>query len=493
MSRTLTTKSVFSADIMSSGRRPSLTYIHQIIKRARENFFFKTYQDDHPKIDDKVVEDTCAAFTFYGKEKIPGFSELLKPADFEGSEWAQKYAALQAESTLNETDTRLKVDLAALSRAAVGLNMVQNSSAPEVASKFYEEAKSVLVIYLDSQLMSTLPEDAYSVFSAHSRYWEKHFYEDLKTLNCLPPTILTRVSEFIPENVEFVEKIVKNGFAYPVDGGSVYFDVSAFEAAGNPYPRLEPWSRPDESHSRGGEAVGGREVEIEGQQMPDNTGDPIANANKKLKVKKNAIDFALWKGSEPGQPSWESPWGRGRPGWHIECSAMCSKVLGSQIDIHSGGIDLAFPHHDNELAQAEAFWACDGKQHQWVNYFIHMGHLSIAGSKMSKSLKNFISIRDAMASGEWTARRLRIIFMMGGWRDGIEITKEMRRMAEVWETSVSNFFISVKALAAEEAEKETAGAFIPHYFRSQEQELYTQLVTISPIFYDLISDNILQS
>jgi cysteinyl-tRNA synthetase len=441
----------------------------QIIQRARENHFLKKYQEEHSKIDDTVIKDTHKAFTYYGKEKVSGWTEDLLPESFESSKWAKKFATLEAEATLSEDDTKLKADLEALSRAAAAINENRNttSATEEAAPKYHEEVKSIMAPYLDKQQKETLREDEYSVFEAHSRYWERHFYDDLKRLNCLPPTVVTRVSEFIPQNVSFVEKIVDNGFAYALDDGSVYFDVHAFEAAGNPYPRLEPWSRPDSKHVRK-EVVGGR-TEIERQELAPN------GTEKQTKLaKKNPVDFALWKGSRPGEPSWESPWGRGRPGWHIECSAMCSEVLGKKIDIHSGGIDLAFPHHDNELAQAEAFWTENGKPHQWVNYFIHMGHLSIAGSKMSKSLKNFISIRDAMASGEWTARRLRIIFMMGGWRNGIEITKDMRREAETWETTVGNFFTNVKARAAEEAEKEKAGDFIPHYFGKQENTLYKE-------------------
>ncbi len=105
--------------------------------------------------------------------------------------------------------------------------------------------------------------------------------------------------------------------------------------------------------------------------------------------KRSAQDFALWKKSKEGEPSWQSPWGTGRPGWHIECSAMASDVLGETIDIHSGGEDLRFPHHDNELAQSEAYF----DRGQWINYFLHSGHLHIEGKKMSKSLKNFITIR----------------------------------------------------------------------------------------------------
>jgi cysteinyl-tRNA synthetase len=111
---------------------------------------------------------------------------------------------------------------------------------------------------------------------------------------------------------------------------------------------------------------------------------------------------------------------------------MASDVLGESMDIHSGGIDLCFPHHDNELAQSEAHW---GGQ-QWVNYFLHMGHLSISGSKMSKSLKNFTTIREALGRGDWNARSLRIIFLLGGWHDGIEITPDMRKAGLSWEVSV---------------------------------------------------------
>lgn len=131
---------------------------------------------------------------------------------------------------------------------------------------------------------------------------------------------------------------------------SVYFDIKAFEAANNSYARLEPWNRNDTDLLADGE----------GALSKDATG------------KRSTADFALWKASKPGEPSWPSPWGAGRPGWHIECSAMASDKLGKQFDIHSGGIDLAFPHHDNEIAQSEAYWNRGREhQHQWVNYFLH--------------------------------------------------------------------------------------------------------------------------
>ena len=135
------------------------------------------------------------------------------------------------------------------------------------------------------------------------------------------------------------------------------------------YPKLEPSK---------GNATQAEMEESEGSLH-------VAEAGEK----RNAADFALWKKSKGGEPSWPSPWGGGRPGWHIECSVMASDLMGDGMDVHAGGSDLKFPHHDNELAQAEAYHGCQ----QWVNYFFHFGHLHIKGLKMSKSLKNFVTIR----------------------------------------------------------------------------------------------------
>ncbi|TAQ85610.1 hypothetical protein B7494_g6064 [Chlorociboria aeruginascens] len=167
--------------------------------------------------------------------------------------------------------------------------------------------------------------------------------------------------------------------------------------------------------------------------------------SKNLGGKRGASDFAMWKKSKAGEPVWPSPWGEGRPGWHIECSVMASDVLGSKMDMHSGGIDLAFPHHDNELALSEAYFCEHSTPHNWVNYFLHMGHLSITGSKMSKSLKNFQTIKDALKT-VYTPRGLRIVFLMSRWNNGVEISPDMRTMAEGWESTVNNFFVNVKSL-----------------------------------------------
>jgi cysteinyl-tRNA synthetase len=170
----------------------------------------------------------------------------------------------------------------------------------------------------------------------------------MQKLRVLPPDTITRVSEYVPEIVTFVEQIISNGFAYE-ENGNVWFDVGAFEGAKakkakgkgkegeaddgeweHVYAKLQPWSK------------GNREL------LEDGEGSLTTAQGKR-----SSSDFALWKSGKPGEPTWPSPWGPGRPGWHIECSVMASEILGQQMDIHSGGVDLMFPHHDNEIAQSE--------------------------------------------------------------------------------------------------------------------------------------------
>jgi cysteinyl-tRNA synthetase len=180
-----------------------------------------------------------------------------------------------------------------------------------------------------------------------ARFWEAKFFEDMARLRVKEPDTLTRVTEYVPEIVAFVERIIQNGYAYEV-AGSVYFDTNQFDATENhAYAKLEPWSK------------GNKELLEEGEGRSALT-NPLwlllnlyPGALSNTTGRRSTADFALWKASKPGEPFWSSPWGQGRPGWHIECSVMASAILGDNIDIHSGGIDLAFPHHDNEIAQAE--------------------------------------------------------------------------------------------------------------------------------------------
>ncbi|MGH0118833.1 UNVERIFIED_CONTAM: hypothetical protein FKN15_056220 [Acipenser sinensis] len=200
------------------------------------------------------------------------------------------------------------------------------------AELLLKEAKDLLSDWLDSQLGSQVTEN--SIFSILPKYWEGEYHQDMEALNVLPPDVLTRVSEYVPEIVAFVKKVVENGYGY-VSNGSVYFDTAQFGGSEkHSYGKLVP------------EAIGDQKALQEGE------GDLSISADR-LSEKRSQNDFALWKASKPGEPSWDSPWGKGRPGWHIECSAMAGSILGESMDIHGGGFDLRFPHHDNELAQSE--------------------------------------------------------------------------------------------------------------------------------------------
>ncbi|XP_051982275.1 probable cysteine--tRNA ligase, mitochondrial [Xyrauchen texanus] len=157
--------------------------------------------------------------------------------------------------------------------------------------------------------------------------------------------------------------------------------------------------------------------------------------------KSDPRDFALWKASKSHEPQWESPWGNGRPGWHIECSSIASSVFGSQLDIHSGGIDLAFPHHENEIAQSEAYHQCE----QWGNYFLHSGHLRLKGSveKMSKSLKNYISIKDFLVS--YNANEFRLFCLLTKYRSAIEYSDASMNEARSTLSTISAFSHNAQA------------------------------------------------
>ncbi len=184
--------------------------------------------------------------------------------------------------------------------------------------------------------------------------------KDMKNLHITDADVKTKASEYINKIIEFVQKLIDNGHAYATDKGDVYFSVKTFPE----YGKL--------SHRKVDEMLNGVRIELE-------------------EGKKDPVDFALWKSAKPGEIYWNSPWGNGRPGWHIECSAMALDTLGETIDIHGGGRDLLFPHHENEIAQSEAL---TGKM--LAKYWTHCGLIKINGEKMSKSLGNSLTIRDAL-------------------------------------------------------------------------------------------------
>jgi len=221
-------------------------------------------------------------------------------------------------------------------------------------------------IIRDSQ--QGLPEDAANAtrHQAMKVFTEKYtacFLEDCASLGILPPTYTPRATEYVPQMISLVQALEAKGLAYVRDA-SVYYRIAGL-------PSYGCLARLDRDGMKAGTSVDADEYERDSAQ-----------------------DFVLWKATKPGEPFWDSPWGPGRPGWHIECSAMGMELLGERIDVHSGGVDLVFPHHENEIAQSEG---CLG--HQWVNSWVHGEFLLVEGVKMSKSAGNFYTLRDLQAKG----------------------------------------------------------------------------------------------
>ena len=216
-------------------------------------------------------------------------------------------------------------------------------------------------------------------------------YKDFDALNVLRPDFEPRATHHIKEIIEIVEKLIQRGHAYVANNGDVMFDVESFTQ----YGKL---SRQDLTQLQAG-----ARVEIN-------------------EIKKNPMDFVLWKMSKENEPSWSSPWGAGRPGWHIECSAMNGKCLGEHFDIHGGGSDLIFPHHENEIAQS-----CCAHDGQYVNYWIHSGMIMVDKEKMSKSLGNFFTIRDVL--NHYDAESVRYFLLTAHYRSQLNYSEENLELA----------------------------------------------------------------
>ena len=469
----------------------------KIIMRARQEFLLQQFRSQHPHLTHALLDAVQTAWNHYFRETLmplappaPPHEVSSNPAEAERSRggeggWEQVTLLARDESWRAQAAERmpkfnlwfktLQASRDAQVAAAVALG-ASDSSASQ-AKALIDASADVLSMYLDNTLAHTVSDPA--VFRKLAAYWEAAFFHDMKRLHVEPPTILTRVSEYVPEIVQFIERILQNGFAYVDDASAesknVWFATSQFDGSAcvagalaenqpearehHTYAKLAPWSK------------GNRELLEEGEGA-------LA-----AKGKRNAADFALWKRAKPGEPAWPSPWGPGRPGWHIECSVMASKVLGSQIDIHSGGIDLMFPHHDNELAQSEAFHGCP----QWINYFLHTGHLHIEGLKMSKSLKNFISIDEALA--RYTARQLRLAFLMHPWHAKMDFRESGMTQVRAAETSLNNFFHGVIALEREYRAKGPAYSDGQHHYGPDAQAVASALEDAQLQFRAAMCDN----
>lgn len=253
---------------------------------------------------------------------------------------------------------------------------------------------------IDDKIITRAREENVDFTVISERYIEA-FKEDMTRLGILNPTHEPRATEHIPEIVSMVEDLIEKGYAYEVSG-DVYCSVDKISG----YGKL--------SGKNVQELVAGARVEVDER-------------------KKNPLDFALWKKSKPGEPSWDSPWGEGRPGWHIECSAMSMRHLGESFDIHGGGKDLIFPHHENEIAQSEA-----STGDSFVNYWIHNGFVNIDKEKMSKSLGNYFTIREVLE--DFHPEVIRFFFASNHYRSPIDFSDESIREAKAGLDRLYNFF-----------------------------------------------------
>ncbi|MDG6897066.1 cysteine--tRNA ligase [Actinobacillus delphinicola] len=222
----------------------------------------------------------------------------------------------------------------------------------------------------------------------------KEMHKDFEALNILPPNSEPRATYHITEIINLVSRLIEKNHAYVAENGDVMFDVLSFKE----YGKL---SRQNLEQLQAGAS---ERVEISA-------------------IKKNPMDFVLWKMSKPNEPSWDSPWGKGRPGWHIECSAMNSKELGTHFDIHGGGSDLMFPHHENEIAQS-----CCAFETPYVNYWMHSGMIMVNKEKMSKSLGNFFTIRDVLK--HYNAEAVRYFLLSTHYRSPLNYTEENLNLAQ---------------------------------------------------------------
>ena len=262
---------------------------------------------------------------------------------------------------------------------------------------------------IDDKMIKKANEENITVKELGDKYIEE-YYKDADGLNIERATCNPRATEYIEEIVSFIEDLINKGYAYEVDG-DVYFKTKRFENYGK----------------------------LSGQNLDELQLGARIDVDER---KEEPMDFAIWKSEKPGEPSWDSPWGKGRPGWHIECSCMAHKLLGETIDIHAGGTDLVFPHHENEIAQSEAR---TGKP--FANYWMHSAYLNINNKKMSKSLNNFFTTREIL--GSYEAEIVRLFMLSAHYRTPLNFSQELLDSAKSSNERLYNAIGNLESLLEE--------------------------------------------
>ncbi len=298
---------------------------------------------------------------------------------------------------------------------------------------------------IDDKIIRRAAEEGTDYRTIADRYI-RTFHEDMDGLGLLRPTFEPLATEHIPEMIEIVRKLVERGIAYKA-GTDVYFRVDRFDGYGK---------------------LSGRDTE-----------DMLAGARVEVDENKiNPLDFVLWKGSKPGEPAWESPWGPGRPGWHIECSAMATRYLGLTIDMHGGGKDLVFPHHENEIAQSEAASGAP-----FVRYWIHNGFVNVNNEKMSKSLGNFFTIRDVLRHVH--PESLRLFVISKHYRSPVDFSDEAVREAE---RGLDRLYDTIEFVRQKAGRAEDAGNS-DEAVKKQDPELYEKAESLPALFAEAMRND----
>ena len=285
---------------------------------------------------------------------------------------------------------------------------------------------------VDDKIIKRANEEGITSQEVAEKYIQEYF-TDAQGLGVRPATIHPKATENMQQIIDMVQTLIDKGYAYPVENGDVYYRTLKFKG----YGKLS--HQPIEDLQSGARIAVGE-------------------------VKENPLDFALWKAAKPGEPAWDSPWGPGRPGWHIECSAMSNRYLGKTIDIHCGGEDLQFPHHENEIAQSEAANGCE-----FVHYWMHNGFLNIDNRKMSKSLGNFFTVREAAEA--YGYETIRLFMLSAHYRSPLNYSADILHQAQ---NSLDRLYSAedhLKYLAANGAEgdKNAAEAALVDTFDSYRQ------------------------
>ena len=262
---------------------------------------------------------------------------------------------------------------------------------------------------IDDKMIKRANEENTTVKEVGDKYI-KEYYEDADNLNIERATVNPRATEYITQIIDFVKGLIDKGYAYEVDG-DVYFSTKKFGDYGK----------------------------LSGQNIEDLQSGARISIDER---KKDPMDFAIWKAQKPGEPAWKSPWGMGRPGWHIECSCMAKNILGDTIDIHAGGSDLAFPHHENEIAQSEAL---TGKT--FANYWLHSAFVNVNNQKMSKSLNNFLTARAALE--KFDADVIRFLMLSAHYRQQLNFSEELLLSAKASVERIYNTIYNLENLLDE--------------------------------------------